>query len=119
MLARMQRGRVDVSVVNIWVDIIRLWKLSLIKHGFNGSGKVHKKKWWKMEVVLRSASRLVGNRLLDMLRKPVSPSIVVPQPPFDPLRHPPRLRHCINFKLMDLLKWYHKMASPIKFDHNK
>jgi len=37
-----------------------------------------------MEVVLRSASRLVGYRLLDILRKPVSPSMVVPRPPSIP-----------------------------------
>jgi hypothetical protein len=54
-----------------------------------------------MEVVLRSASRLVGNRLLDMLRKPVSPSMVVPRPPFPSMAmpHPGAIFHqlCLLF----------------------
>ena len=41
-----------------------------------------RKKNREMEVVLCSASRLVANRLLDMLRKPVSPSMGVPRLPF-------------------------------------
>jgi len=55
-----------------------------------------------MEVVLRSASRLVGNRLLDMLRKPVSPSMVVPRPPFPSMAmpHPGAIFHQFSIFLV-------------------